>query len=37
MLVAGLEEARSEWRSQVRGHLLRPLEQWSEVLRVVEV
>jgi hypothetical protein len=35
--IAGLEEARSDFHNRVRGHILRPLEQWSDALTVVEV
>eukprot|EP00879_Flechtneria_rotunda_P032209 GHRR01035376.1.p1 GENE.GHRR01035376.1~~GHRR01035376.1.p1 ORF type:complete len:305 (-),score=98.15 GHRR01035376.1:980-1894(-) len=34
--IAGLEETRSEFSNRLRGHVLRPLEQWSEALAVVE-
>lgn len=35
--IAGLEEARSEFHNRLRGHVIRPLEQWSEGLSAVEV
>ncbi|WIA19992.1 hypothetical protein OEZ85_005865 [Tetradesmus obliquus] len=34
--VAGLEEARGEFHNRLRGHIARPLEQWSEGLAAVE-
>jgi hypothetical protein len=34
---AGLEEARSEFHNRLRGHIVRPLEQWSDGLSAVEV
>jgi hypothetical protein len=34
---AGLEEARGEFHNRLRGHIVRPLEQWSEGLAAVEV
>ncbi|WIA40272.1 hypothetical protein OEZ86_013645 [Tetradesmus obliquus] len=34
--VAGLEEARGEFHNRLRGHIVRPLEQWSEGLAAVE-
>lgn len=35
--IAGLEEARSHFHNQIRGHVIRPLDQWREALDVVEV
>lgn len=35
--IAGMEEARSEFNTRLRGHIIRPLEQWSEGLSAVEV
>eukprot|EP00878_Enallax_costatus_P007247 GHUV01007593.1.p1 GENE.GHUV01007593.1~~GHUV01007593.1.p1 ORF type:complete len:742 (+),score=153.34 GHUV01007593.1:233-2458(+) len=34
--IAGLEEARSYFHNQIRGHVIRPLDQWREALDVVE-
>jgi hypothetical protein len=34
---AGLEEARGEYHNRLRGHIVRPLEQWSEGMHAVEV
>ncbi|KAF6257687.1 hypothetical protein COO60DRAFT_1201079 [Scenedesmus sp. NREL 46B-D3] len=33
---AGLEEARGEFHHRLRGHIIRPLEQWSDGLAAVE-
>ncbi|KAF6254011.1 hypothetical protein COO60DRAFT_1462911 [Scenedesmus sp. NREL 46B-D3] len=33
---AGLEEARGEFHNRLRGHIIRPLEQWSDGLAAVE-
>lgn len=35
--IAGLEEARMYFHNQIRGHVIRPLDQWREALDVVEV
>jgi hypothetical protein len=33
----GLEEARNDFHNRLKGHIIRPLEQWSEGLSAVEV
>jgi hypothetical protein len=37
LLVLPSPRSRSEYHNRLRGHVIRPLHQWSEALGVVEV